>query len=109
MQANETRAAVLLDEIHDVLLQRRYGQLPALTQSLEEAMAQSAPDLDASDAALIRRKADRNAATLGAIQRGIKAAIRRIAEIKAVSNGMVTYDKSGRRQEQTTNGLAQRL
>lgn len=109
MQANETRAAALLDEIHEVLLQRRYNQLPALTQTLEEVVAQSAQDLDPAQAALIRHKADRNAMTLGAIQSGIKAAIRRIAEIKSVSNGMVTYDKSGRRHEAASGGLAQRL
>ncbi len=109
MLANEPRAAVILDEIHAALLLRDYAVLADLTKSLEEALAQPAQKLDAAALAVIRGKADRNAATLIAVQRGIRAAVRRIAEIRSVSNGLVTYDRSGLRQQSVSKGLAQRL
>lgn len=109
MPVSEPRTAAVLDEIHEALLQRNYGQLPALSKSLQEALAQPAQKLDAAALTIIRRKADRNAATLIAVQRGIRAAVRRIAEIRSVSDGMVSYDKSGRRHETAAKSLAQRL
>ena len=109
MLASEPRTAAVLDEIHVALLQRNYALLPALSKSLEDALAQPSQKLDAAALKIIRHKADRNAATLIAVQRGIRAAVRRIAEIRSVSDGMVTYDKSGRKYETAAKGLAQRL
>lgn len=110
MPANEPRAAVLLDDIHATLLRRDYAALPALEAALTAELDRPSRKLDAAGLATIRRRADRNAATLVAVQRGIRAALRRIAEIKSVSAGTGTYDRSGRRAEPTTGrNLAARL
>lgn len=109
MSANEPRAALVLDDIHAALLQRQYEALPELAKTLEAALEERPQNLSAASLALIRSKAERNATTLNAVQRGIKSAIRRIAEIRSVSRGMVTYDKSGRKEETAATGLAQRL
>lgn len=110
MMANEPRAAGLLDEINATLLRKDYAALADLGEALGRELDQPSQKLDAAALAIIRRKADRNAATLIAVQRGIRAALRRITEIKSVSNGMTTYDRSGRKyEEQSVRGLAARF
>ena len=108
MQPLNPTAASLLDDIHQRLLARQYDQLPALSLALERALTPP-QKLDAAALSLLHAKAQRNAATLIAVQRGIRAAVRRVAEIRSVSTGLVTYDKSGLRQEATSFGVAQRL
>lgn len=104
----EPTIASLLDDIHQTLLARQYDRLTSLTMALEDALSQ-AKNLDAVALALINTKAARNAATLTAVQRGIRAALRRVAEIRSVSTGLVTYDKSGLRQDPVITAMAQRL
>lgn len=109
MTTHEPRAAMLLDEVHAALMRKDYSVLADLGAALGRELDQPGEKLDAAALAIIKRKADRNAATLLAIQRGIRAALRRIAEIKSVSNGMSTYDRSGRKYEdQQGRGLAAR-
>lgn len=110
MNKSEPRAVQLLDEIHAVLLRMDYGALTELEQALEAELANPVEKTDASTLRLIRARAERNAATLIAVQRGIRSALRRLAEIRAVTDGMVTYDRAGRR-EPPPNGrtLATRL
>ena len=107
-QVHEPTAAALLDDIHQRLLARQYDQLPALSVALEHALS-TPQKLEAATLKLIHVKAQRNEATLAAVQRGIRAALRRVAEIRSVSTGLVTYDTSGRRQEPVTFGVTQRL
>ena len=104
----EPTAASLLDDIHQRLLSRQYDQLAALSLALDHALSQP-QKLDAAALALLHAKASRNAATMTAVHRGIRAALRRVADIRSVSNGLVTYDKSGLRQEPVSFGVAQRL
>lgn len=107
---NPPRAALLLDEVQAAVLRHDYGALPDLSAALEQELARPSQRLDAVALMVIRQKADRNAATLLAVQRGIKAALRRITEIKSVSKGLVTYDRSGRKAEAPTGqGLAARF
>ncbi|MGV8988544.1 MAG: hypothetical protein ACOH2H_19940 [Cypionkella sp.] len=101
MEANEPRAAVLLDEVHAVLLRQEYDGLAKLAEALEHELDHPSRTLDTAALAIIRRKADRNAATLIAVQRGIRAAVRRITEIRSASSGLVTYDLGGRREEKS--------
>ena len=104
------RAAWLLDEVQAAVLRRDYSVLAGLSAALEAELDRPSQPLDAAGLAVIRQKADRNAATLLAVQRGIKAALRRISEIETVSKGLVTYDRSGRKAENTTcHGLAARF
>lgn len=110
MPGNDPLAARLLDEVHAALLRRDYAALPALSAALAAELDQPSEKLDLAAFQVIRTKADRNAATLSAVQRGIRAAVRRLTEIKSVSNGLVTYDRAGRKQEQPiAGGLAARL
>lgn len=101
-------AATLLDEIHLRLLAGQYDQLAELTLALERALSQPHQQ-DAAALALLHAKAQRNAATMVAVQRGLRAALRRVAEIKSVSTGLVTYNPSGLRQSSGGFGVAQRL
>jgi hypothetical protein len=109
MLTNDPRAAALLDEIHAALLHHDYGTLASLGAALEQELDHPGHKLTPAALDLIRRKADRNAATLLAVQRGIRAAVRRITEIRSVSTGMVGYDRFGQRQENVAKGLTQRL
>ena len=102
MQTSEPRAAVLLDEVHAVLLRQDYSGLAQLAEALEHELDRPSQVLDQAALSVILRKADRNAATLIAVQRGIRAAVRRITEIRSVSNGLVTYDLGGRREEKSS-------
>lgn len=89
----------MLDEVHAVLMRHDYAGLETLAAALEDELDHPSQTLDSAALAIIRRKANRNAATLIAVQRGIRAALRRITEIHSVSNSLVTYDRSGRREE----------
>ena len=99
MSRTEPRAAVLLDEVHAVLLRQDYAGLATLAAALEQELDHPSQKLDSAALSIIRRKANRNAATLIAVQRGIRAALRRITEIHSVSTSLVTYDRTGRREE----------
>ena len=107
---NNSRAAVLLDEVQAAVLRRDYGMLAELSAALETELNHPSQTLTAADLSMIRQKANRNATTLLAVQRGIRAALRRITEIKSVSNGLVTYDRSGRKAEtKSGTGMAARF
>ena len=95
-------AAVLLDEVQAAVLRRDYNALAGLSAALATELDRPSQPLDAAALGVIKRKADRNAATLLAVQRGIKAALRRLAEIRSVSKGLVTYDRAGRKAELAT-------
>ena len=105
-------AAAIAAELERIHLALREGRLQGLADStalLEAALAaltEAAPET----LALLHRKARRNAACLEAAGRGLRAARRRLAEIKA-TEGLVTYDSHGKRDEaQRPAGLlAQRL
>ena len=111
MPANSLpRAAALLDEVQAAVLRRDYTVLAGLSATLEAELDRPSQPLDAAALVVIKQKADRNAATLLAVKRGINAALRRISEIKSVANGLVTYDRSGRKAENTIGqGLAARF
>jgi hypothetical protein len=101
-------AAQLLDQVYEAMLRSDYAALPALGARLEGVL--HGPPLTEAEVQMIRRKADRNGAVLLAAQRGIKAARRRLADVRAASGSLVTYDRSGRRAEHSdSRNLAQRL
>ena len=94
----DPKAALLLDEIHGALLRHDYPALGPLGEALEAELDQPSQRLDAAAVTLIRAKAARNAATLRATTQGIRSALRRLAEVRQVARGMVTYDRSGRHE-----------
>ncbi len=110
MPQTDPRTALLLDEVYAALLKRNYAALPALSAALAIELDHPSERLDQTALQIIRRKADRNAATLSAVQRGIRSAVRRLTDIKSAANGLVTYDRAGRKlEQQTAHGLAARF
>ena len=89
-----------LDAIRQSILTGDFAALAILTQSLEAALGRPKAALDRKTLIALQAKADRNAALLRAAQRGLRAAQRRISEIRGVSLGLSTYDASGQRAYQ---------
>ncbi len=95
----------LLDAIHRALLCADLAALRHLTPALETAIAglqavAAPPGTPARrDLERLRRKAGRNAACALAAGRGVRAAGRRLAEIRQAAAGLVTYDRAGHRRE----------
>ena len=90
----------LLDDVHRALRTGDFAALPGLTAAMEAAEAAPRP-ITAEELKQIRRLAERNARSLIAARRGIKAARRRIAEVISAARGLVTYDRQGQRVEET--------
>lgn len=110
LHLTDPRAVQLLDQVYEALLRCDYAALPGMTDLLEAELQSPASILTEPQLALIRRKAARNGICLLAAQRGVKAARRRLAEIRSTAGGLVTYDRKGRRAEVTeSRNLAQRL
>ena len=104
------RAVQLLDQVYDALLQSDYSSLPGMTAQLEQELRSPSATLTEAQMMIVRRKAERNGACLLSAQRGVKAARRRLAEIRSTATGLVTYDRMGRRAEVIeSRHLAQRL
>ena len=100
------RLSAELDRVYQVLRSGKLEGLAAATQALEAELARLDP-LDAAGLDLLRHKAQRNAACLDAAARGVRAARRRLAEIRTIETGLGTYDDKGRRDE--LPGLSIRL
>jgi hypothetical protein len=110
MQRDEPWAAQLLDLVHSALQAADYAALARLEQGLAQEMARPGLALSTADLQLIKRRAERNAHCLQAAGRGIRAARRRLAEIRGAATGLVTYDRAGKRADVGESGrLAQRL
>ncbi|OIQ77653.1 hypothetical protein GALL_406500 [mine drainage metagenome] len=106
MTKSEMSADCALETLLDAELDAiRRGELSALedlstrTENLLESLI-AGPMPDARTLERLRAKATRNAATLAAASRGVRAARRRLAELFQAAEGLDTYDASGRR-----NGL----
>lgn len=99
-----------LDAIHAALCEGRIADLEGRTEALVAAMEMMRED-DAPALEMIRGKADRNAVCLEGAMRGLRAARRRIAEIRAIEAGSATYDPQGRRDASPVGqgSLAQRI
>jgi hypothetical protein len=97
----------VLDATHAAILAGRIGDLDGLTQ----AMTYHAEDLGmASEAQIrhIRDQAARNALCLQAAMKGIRAAQRRLAELRTARTGHTTYDQNGQRASLGSGALTLR-
>ena len=92
------RLSAELDRVYLLLRSGKLEGLAAATQALEAELARLDP-MDAAGLELLRHKAQRNAACLDAAARGVRAARRRLAEIRTIESGLGTYDDKGRRDE----------
>ncbi len=92
------RLSAELDRVYHLLRSGKLEGLAAATQALEAELARLDP-VDAAGLEMLRHKARRNAACLDAAARGVRAARRRLAEIRTIESGLGTYDDKGRRDE----------
>lgn len=107
---NAVRLEQLLDNIHDAVVAGDLGQVAELGAEVD-SLLRGLPDLhDQVLADRLRQKAVRNAACLQAAARGVRAARRRMSEIRAAQAGLATYDGQGKRLDHVQIGgkLAQR-
>jgi hypothetical protein len=87
-----------LDRIHDMIRTGRLDGLAEATSAVEAGLARLEP-VDEAGLDLLRQRASRNAACLDSAARGVRAARRRLAEIRAMDSGLATYGDKGRRDE----------
>lgn len=104
------RLSAELDRIYHALRSGKLDGLGAATLALEAELARLGP-IDAAGLERLRQRARRNAACLDAAARGVRAARRRLTEIRTIESGLGTYDDKGRRDElpDLSSRLTQRL
>ena len=93
--------AALLEQEFTALRQADFADLDEIATDKEALLgalaAAPAPTAAALDALIVQ--ANRNAACLQAASRGIRAARRRLAELRRAAEGLSTYDRNGRRND----------
>ena len=82
-----------------------YAGAAALVPQIEAALAQLGPQADARTLARLRRQAERNVVCLDAARRGLRAARRRMEEVRRSAQGLSTYDDKGKRHDLPHAGL----
>jgi hypothetical protein len=102
MQVNPTTLE-LLDRIHSAILVADFALLERLSPALETSMSAAQTMRDSALLAQIKAKAERNAACLMASGRGVRAAQRRLAEIRDAAQGFSTYNGRGQRAQHGQN------
>lgn len=87
----------ILDESYAAVVRGDYASLALLAPEVElAALAATRAELIA-----LLPKAERNSACMAAASRGIKAVLRRLSDLRDVSNGLTTYDESGQRSQKS--------
>jgi orotidine-5'-phosphate decarboxylase len=90
-----------LDRVLEILRRGDLAALPEEVAAIEAELAslasRVAPMPSAAELDALRRKLARNALCLEGAARGIRAARRRIAEVRGAASGHAAYDASGRR------------
>jgi len=89
---------IILQEVYRALREGEFSRLDDLSNRTEAAMSQLSGPLDGDSAKRLREMARRNAACLDAAARGIRAARRRLADIRDAQSGTRTYDGLGQRR-----------
>lgn len=110
MSARAENLASALEHLHLLVRHGRLAELEAASVALESALVEAGP-IDRAGLVRLQGLARRNAESLAAAARGVRAARRRLAEIRTIGAGHVAYDADGRRAEPASGPglLAQRL
>ncbi len=98
------RMCDLLDAVHAALVRADYTGLDALTDAIAADLPALEELRDRAGLIRVQQKAARNAVCLLATQRGLRAARRRVEEIRIARTGLVTYDPRGRRSQPALAG-----
>lgn len=96
---NEPNAEAILDQMYGAILRADFARLGALAPLLETALVDVASLRDAPRLKRLRGKAERNEACLLAAGRGVRAAGRRVKELRDAASGLITYDGKGNRAD----------
>jgi hypothetical protein len=104
--SNNISAELVLDQIHSAILRADFAALAPLTPALEDALVAAQSLRDPAMLQRLSQKASRNAACLLAAGRGVRAAQRRLRELKDANTGFATYDGRGKRAQ---HGLPSQL
>lgn len=100
----------LLEASHDAIRRADFSALADLTEAL--LAAAETPGSTAAELEAVRDSAARNTGLLEAAAAGLRAARRRVAEIRAARAGLDTYDGRGTRRRLEPQGpvaLRQRI
>ena len=87
-----------LDRLHEALRDGRLGDLNGVAAALA-GQIDGLSGLTFAALEDVRRRAVRNAACLQAARQGVRAARRRLDEIRMMGVGFVSYDSRGKRDE----------
>lgn len=99
MKAEPCDLERLLDDMRAAILAGDLAALAPLGEAAEQ-MLRDPPHPTGQEAARLRAKAEQNMACLEAAGRGVRAAQRRIAEVRAAASGrLATYDAQGHKAE----------
>jgi hypothetical protein len=96
---NNLNAEQVLDAMHRAIMGADFAALGTLTPALEDALVFAQNSRDPALLKRLRDKANRNAACLLAAGRGVRAAQRRVAELRDANIGFATYDGRGKRAQ----------
>ena len=108
MQGN-VLAEQVLDQMHQAILTADFLALGKLTPQLETALSGMDKPRNLASLQAVQRKAERNAACLLAAGRGVRSALRRLAEVQDAGTGLITYTGAGQRADHGATGqLARR-
>ena len=107
---NDQMIGIVLDRMHSAILTADFRALAELSAQLEMALLGVGQIGEPGALAAIQTKAERNAACLLAAGRGVRSALRRMAEVQGAGAALITYDGSGKRAELGATGqLARRF
>ncbi len=94
----------LMDQMHQAILTADFPSLGMLSPELESALTALPEQIDEPTLLRLQHKAERNALGAQAASRGVRAAIRRLEDVKQNASGLVTYDEKGNRNTRAFDG-----
>ncbi|MDB5659316.1 MAG: hypothetical protein JWS10_1931 [Cypionkella sp.] len=87
----------LMDEMHTAIVTADFDGLGRLSPKLDAALESLPKRMDQKLLQRLQRKAERNASSAAAAAKGVRAAIRRLNDVKQNAIALVTYDENGQR------------
>jgi hypothetical protein len=90
------RIADLLEATRKAIAHADFAAAAALAPALEQALAALPAQTDATRLAKLKSLAERNALCIAAARKGLRAAHRRMEEVRRAATGVQTYDSGGR-------------
>lgn len=95
--AHDHGLGALLDQVHAAVIAADYAGLENLDKQIQDIIRAVGLSMDHDQLRRLQEKANRNALCLQAAGRGIRAAKRRLEEVRRAAAGLATYDGNGRR------------